>query len=63
MEPTQKQIEILEKVEDVILKKLESYLEAPEKMNDKDVYNLQSIVSAVGRILSIRDGTMAKYVP
>ena len=62
-ELTKKQNDILDKVEDVILKKLDCYLEAPEKMDDKDVYNLQSIVSAIGRIRSIRDGTMAKYVP
>ena len=62
-ELTKKQNDILDKVEDVIQKKLDCYLESPEKMDDKDVYNLQSIVSAIGRIQSIRDGTMAKYIP
>lgn len=53
---TEKEKDILDKAEDVILKKIKLYQEAPEAMTDKDCYNLQLLVITVGRIQGIRDG-------
>lgn len=53
---TEKEKEILEKAEDVMLAKINGYLGAPEKMTDKDCYDLQIFVITLGRIRAIKEG-------
>lgn len=53
---TDKGKDILDKAEDVILRKIEHYQEAPKSMTDKDCYSLQILVITEGRIRSIREG-------
>ncbi len=52
----EKQYDILNKAEDVILKKIEHYGKHTEDMDKDDCYALQLLVMTEGRILSIRDG-------
>ena len=60
---TEKEKNILDKAEDVILRKMEQYLKAPEDMTDKDCYNFQLLVITTGRIKSIREGTDRTVFP
>lgn len=60
---TEKEKDILEKAEDVILRKMEQYLKAPEAMTDKDCYDFQLLVITTGRIRSIKEGTGRTYIP
>lgn len=60
---TEKENDILDKAEDVILRKMEQYLNAPEAMTDKDCYNLQLLVITTGRIRSIKEGTDRTVIP
>jgi len=53
---TDKKNDILNKAEDVILKKIEQYGECIQNMDKDDCYALQLLVMTEGRILSIRDG-------
>lgn len=55
-ELTRKEKDILDVAEDVIQKKLESYRGNAEAMTDKDVYNAQTLVITLGRIIAIRTG-------
>lgn len=52
----EKKYDILNKAEDVILKKIENYGKHTEDMDKDDCYALQLLVMTEGRILSIRDG-------
>lgn len=56
MEMSEKQKEILDKAEDLILRRVEHYLKAPENMSDKDIYNFHQIVITFGRIRGLRKG-------
>lgn len=56
MEMSEKQKEILDKAEDLILRRVEHYLKAPENMSDKDIYNFHQIVITFGRIQGLRKG-------
>lgn len=47
---------ILDKAEDVIMKKIEHYGRNTEDMDKDDCYALQLLVITEGRIQSIRDG-------
>lgn len=51
-----KKKDILDKAEDVILKKIEHYRSHAEDMDKDDCYALQLLIMTEGRILSIRDG-------
>ncbi len=51
-----KKNDILDKAEDVILKKIEQYAEHVHEMDDKDCHALQLLVMTEGRILAIKDG-------
>lgn len=51
-----KEYDILNKAEDVILKKIEQYEGHTHEMSDKDCYALQLLVITAGRILSIKKG-------
>lgn len=51
---TEKENDILETAEDVILKKLQQYQENVEGMTDKDIYNLQMLVVTLGRVRGIK---------
>lgn len=51
-----KTYDILNKAEDVILKKINHYSENVEAMSDKDCYALQILIMTEGRLLSIRSG-------
>lgn len=61
-EMSEKQKEILDRAEDLILRKVEHYLEAPENMSDKDIYNFQLLVVTSGRIQGMRNG-QAHVIP
>ena len=60
---TEKENDILEKAEDVILRKMEHYLEASKEMTDKDIYSLQMLVITLGRIRAIKAGRNYYEVP
>lgn len=51
-----KKEDILNKAEDVILKKIEQYEENAQGMDKDDCYALQLLIMTEGRILSIRKG-------
>lgn len=51
-----KKNDILDKAENVILKKIEHYEEHIQDMDKDDCYAFQLLVITEGRILSIRDG-------
>lgn len=55
-EMSEKQKEILDRAEDLILRKVEHYLKAPESMSDKDIYNFQLLMNTSGRIQGMRNG-------
>lgn len=52
----EKQYDILNKAENVILKKIEHYEECVQEMDKDDCYALQLLVITEGRVLSIRNG-------
>ncbi len=51
-----KKNDILDKAEDVILRKIGQYTEHVHEMDDKDCHALQLLVMTEGRILAIRNG-------
>lgn len=55
--------DILDKAEDVILRRVEKLLEMPEKMTDEDCRNLQTLVCTAGRIQAIRCGSFHSTYP
>lgn len=54
---TKRTNDILEKAEDVILKKIENYEKSVKEMDKDECYALQLLVITEGRIVSIREGT------
>ena len=55
--------DILDKAEDVILRRVEKLLESPEKMSGEDCRNLQTLVCTAGRIQAIRGGNFFSNYP
>lgn len=53
---TDKKNDILDKAEDVILKKIKQYGESVQDMDKDDCYALQLLVITEGRIQSIKNG-------